>query len=80
MSSTPVTYNNALAQKFADLKKDAKLTPRLALDRLSAGNPPLDDEIWRVLQTMMIGDDVTPEKATAELQAGLASWYAPQKK
>lgn len=80
MSSTPVTYTNALAQKFADLKTGAKLTPRLALDRLSAGNPPLDDEIWRVLQTMMIGDDVTPEKAAAELQAGLASWYAPQKK
>jgi raffinose/stachyose/melibiose transport system substrate-binding protein len=80
MSNQPVTYKNELAQKFADLKKGAQLTPRLALDRLSAGNPPLDDEIWRVLQTMMIGDDVTPEKATSELQAGLASWYAPQKK
>ena len=80
MSNQKIAYKNELAQKFADLKTGAKLTPRLALDRLSAGNPPLDDEIWRVLQTMMIGDDVTPEKAAAELQAGVASWYPPQKK
>ena len=80
MSNQKVTYKNALAQKWADLKTGAKLTPRLALDRLSAGNPPLDDETWRVLQTMMNGSDVTPEKATAELQKGLESWYGPQKK
>ncbi|MDB5524026.1 MAG: hypothetical protein JWM58_1789 [Rhizobium sp.] len=80
MSDQKVTYKNALAQKWADLKTGAKLTPRLALDRLSSGNPPLDDETWRVLQTMMNGDDVTPEKATAELQKGLESWYGPQKK
>ena len=50
MSNQPVTYDNALAQEFADLKMDAELTPRLALDRLSAGTPPLDDETWRLLQ------------------------------
>ena len=33
-------------------QEDALLTPRLALDRLSAGTPPLDDEIWRLLQMM----------------------------
>ncbi|MDE1991379.1 MAG: extracellular solute-binding protein [Rhizobiaceae bacterium] len=79
MGKTPVAYENALAQKFADLKTGAELTPRLALDRLSAGNPPLDDEIWRVLQVMFTKDDMTPEKATAELQKGLDSWYKPQK-
>ena len=52
MSKEPVTYDNPLAQEFADLKIGAKLTPRLALDRLSAGTPPLDDEIWRLLQVM----------------------------
>ena len=78
MSKKPVPYQNALAQEFADLKTGAKLTPRLALDRLSAGNPPLDDEIWRVLQVMYTSD-MTPEDATAELQAGLESWYKPQK-
>lgn len=80
MSKHGIKYENALAQAFANLKTGAKLTPRLALDRLSAGNPPLDDEIWRVLQTMMIKDTVTPEKAAEELQQGLASWYGPQKK
>ena len=72
-----MTYDNKLAQEFADLKMDAKLTPRLALDRLSAGTPPLDDEIWRLLQVMM-NTDQTPEQVADELQAGLASWYKPQ--
>ena len=61
MSTQPVTYENKLAQDFADLKTGAKLTPRLALDRLSAGTPPLDDEIWRLLQVMMT-TDTTPEQ------------------
>ena len=79
MSKDKVVYKNALAQQFADMKSSAKTTPRLALDRLSAGNPPLDDETWRVLQTMLNGDKLTPEQAAAELQKGLSSWYGPQK-
>lgn len=77
MSTLPVTYDNKLAQDFANLKTGALLTPRLALDRLSAGTPPLDDETWRLLQVMMT-TDTTPEQVTAELQAGLSSWYKPQ--
>ena len=77
MSNQKVSYDNKLAQAWSDLKTGAKLTPRLALDRLSAGTPPLDDETWRVLQVMFNGDE-TPEAATAELQKGLASWYKPQ--
>ncbi len=78
MTKDPVTYTNPLAQEFANLKVGAKLTPRLALDRLSSGTPPLDDEIWRLLQVMFTTDTMTPEQVAAELQAGLASWYAPQ--
>ena len=77
MSNQPVTYNSPLAQKFADLKNGAKLTPRLALDRLSAGTPPLDDETWRMLQVMFTSD-TTPEQVAEELQKGLSSWYKPQ--
>ena len=62
MSNQPVTYDNKLAQTFADLKNGAKLTPRLALDRLSAGTPPLDDETWRLLQVMM-NTDVLPSRS-----------------
>jgi raffinose/stachyose/melibiose transport system substrate-binding protein len=78
MSNQKVQYQNALAQEFADLKTGAKLTPRLALDRLSAGTPPLDDEIWRLLQVMFTTPDTTPEQVAKELQAGLSSWYKPQ--
>ena len=78
MTKEPTTYTNPLAQEFADLKVGAELTPRLALDRLSSGTPPLDDEIWRLLQVMYTTDSMTPEQVAAELQAGLESWYAPQ--
>ncbi|MCU1509150.1 MAG: sugar transporter, substrate-binding protein [Glaciihabitans sp.] len=78
MGTTPVTYDNKLAQDFADLKKGAKLTPRLALDRLSAGKPPLDDDTWAVLQTVF-NDGVTPAAASAKLQKDLDSWYKPTK-
>ncbi|GIF69927.1 sugar ABC transporter substrate-binding protein [Asanoa ishikariensis] len=77
MGKEPVTYTNKLAQEFADLKQGAKLTPRLGLDRLSAGTPPFDDEVWRVLQ-LMYTKDLSPQDATAELQKGLSAWYAPQ--
>ncbi|WP_382304555.1 ABC transporter substrate-binding protein [Herbiconiux sp. UC225_62] len=76
MGTEAVTYDDPLAQKFADLKTDAELTPRLALDRLSAGTPPLDDEIWVALQNMY-NSGLSAEDATAELQAGLDSWYKP---
>ncbi|MFD0579666.1 hypothetical protein [Dactylosporangium darangshiense] len=79
MGKQPITYTNALAQSFADLKKGAKLTPRLGLDRLSAGTPPFDDEVWRVLQ-LMYTKNLSPQEATTQLQAGLSSWYEPQKK
>ena len=76
MTTDAPSYDNPLAQEFSDLKTDAELTPRLALDRLSAGTPPLDDEIWVALQEMYAGT-LTPQTATAELQAGLESWYVP---
>ncbi|MBU1589255.1 MAG: extracellular solute-binding protein [Actinobacteria bacterium] len=76
MGSEPVTYTNALAQEFADLKTDALLTPRLQLDRLSAGNPPLDDNTWAVLQTVF-NDGVSAKDATSKLQTDLDSWYTP---
>lgn len=76
MATEPVTYDDPLAQEFAGLKEGAGLTSRLALDRLSAGQPPLDDEIWRVTQ-LMYNSGLSPEDATAELQDGLDSWYTP---
>ncbi|MFZ4893665.1 ABC transporter substrate-binding protein [Plantibacter sp. Mn2098] len=78
MGKEPVTYSDPLAQEFAGLKEGAELTSRLALDRLSAGQPPLDDEIWRVAQ-LMYNSGLSPEDATAELQKGLDSWYKPAK-
>jgi raffinose/stachyose/melibiose transport system substrate-binding protein len=79
MGSEPVTYSTTLAQSFADLKSCAELTPRLQLDRLSSGTPPLDDNTWAVLQTMF-NEDVTANAATGKLQKDLDSWYKPSGK
>lgn len=76
MGTDPVEYTNPLAQEFADLKTDALLTPRLQLDRLSAGTPPLDDNTWAVLQTVL-NDGVSAADATKKLQTDLDSWYKP---
>ncbi|GAA2090406.1 ABC transporter substrate-binding protein [Pseudolysinimonas kribbensis] len=76
MGQASVSYDNKLAQAFADLKKGAKLTPRLQLDRLSAGTPPLDDDTWAVLQTVL-NDGVSARSATSKLQTDLDSWYKP---
>ena len=76
MGTEAVTYDNALAQEFASLKDGAELTPRLALDRLSAGTPPLDDETWRVMQ-LVFNSGMSAQDAAAELQSGLDSWYTP---
>lgn len=80
MGTEAVAYSNPLAQEFADLKKGRELTARLGLDQLSAGTPAFDDEAWRLLQLMMTTDTTSPEQVAADLQAGLASWYAPQQK
>jgi raffinose/stachyose/melibiose transport system substrate-binding protein len=78
MGKAPVPYTNALSQQFADLKKGAKLTPRLALDRLSSGTPPLDDNTWTVLQTVL-NDGVSASAAQQKLQTDLDTWYKPSK-
>ena len=78
MGNAPITYTNKLAAEFAALKKGAKLTPRLALDRLSAGTPPLDDDTWAVLQTVL-NDGVSADAAQQKLQTDLDSWYKPAK-
>jgi raffinose/stachyose/melibiose transport system substrate-binding protein len=80
MAKEPVKYTNATAQEFANLKKGAVLTPRLGLDKLSAGTPAFDDEVWRLLQLMYTTSGTSPNDVASQLQSGLASWYPPQQK
>ncbi|MFE3851725.1 ABC transporter substrate-binding protein [Streptomyces griseorubiginosus] len=80
MQTKPVALDNDLAKQFADIRKSAKVSPRLGLDRLSAGDPNFELEIMRLMQKMLNSDDVTPEDVAKELQSGLERWYGPQKK
>jgi raffinose/stachyose/melibiose transport system substrate-binding protein len=78
MSDVEITLESPLAQEFFELREGAELTARLGLDQLSAGQPPFDDETWRLLQLLMTTDEYTPQTVADELQAGLESWYVPQ--
>lgn len=78
MSDVDITLENPLAQEFFELREGAELTARLGLDQLSAGQPPFDDEMWRLLQLLMTTDEYTPQSVADELQTGLESWYEPQ--
>ena len=46
---------------------------------LSRGTPNLENESWTASANVINGTE-TPEAAAERLQAGLASWYAPQQK
>lgn len=78
MSNETVELDNELAQEWLDLRKDAELTPRLGLDKLSAGNPNWETKVEPLLVSMLTTDDMTPEKVAAEMQTSLETWYEPQ--
>lgn len=77
MSKTPVTLKNQLAQDWLDLRKGAKLTPRMGLDKMSVGNPNWETKIEPLLDKMLT-TDLAPEQVAAEMQKSLEASYKPQ--
>ena len=60
-------------------RPSASATIRLPYQIISRGTPNLWNEMW-VVSANVINGTQTPEDAAAQLQKGLASWYAPQQK
>ncbi|MGB3179471.1 MAG: ABC transporter substrate-binding protein [Albidovulum sp.] len=77
LSSAPVTLEDPLAQEFISWRGECESTIRSTYQVLSRGTPNLENDTWNASVAVIKGEE-TPEAAGARLQAGLASWYAPQ--
>ena len=79
LNSTPVEMQDPLAKEFVSWRDKCKSTIRSTYQILSRGTPNLENETWNASANVIKGTE-TPEAAAERLQAGLASWYAPQQK
>ncbi|MEP4194300.1 MAG: ABC transporter substrate-binding protein [Aliishimia sp.] len=78
LSSAPVTLEDPLAQEFISWRGECESSIRSTYQILSRGTPNLETDTWNASVAVIKGEE-TPEDAGARLQAGLASWYEPQK-
>ena len=78
LNSTPVEMSDPLAQEFVSWRGKCQSTIRSTYQILSRGTPNLENETWNASANVIRGSE-TPEAAAERLQAGLASWYGPQK-
>ena len=77
LSDAPVTLDDPLAQEFISWRGECESTIRSTYQVLSRGTPNLENDTWNASVAVIKGEE-SPEDAGARLQAGLASWYAPQ--
>ncbi|MDH3262685.1 MAG: ABC transporter substrate-binding protein [Paracoccaceae bacterium] len=77
LNSTPVEMTDPLAQEFVSWRGECTSTIRSTYQILSRGTPNLENETWNASANVVKGTEA-PEAAAERLQAGLASWYAPQ--
>jgi len=78
LSNHKVAMDDPLAQEFVGWRGECESTIRSTYQILSRGTPNLENETWGASVAAIKGTE-TPEAIGARLQAGLASWYAPQK-
>ena len=79
LNSTPVEMADPLAKEFVSWRDTCQSTIRSTYQILSRGKPNLENETWNASVNVIKGTE-TPEAAAERLQAGLASWFAPQQK
>jgi raffinose/stachyose/melibiose transport system substrate-binding protein len=78
LNSAPVAMEDPLAQEFVSWRDKCQSSIRSTYQILSRGTPNLETETWNASVSAIKGTE-TPEALGAKLQAGLASWYEPQK-
>jgi len=78
LSSAPVTLEDPLAQEFISWRSECESSIRSTYQVLSRGTPNLENDTWNASVAVIKGNE-SPEAAGQRLQAGLASWYEPQK-
>jgi raffinose/stachyose/melibiose transport system substrate-binding protein len=77
LSNFDIPMQDPLAQEFVSWRGDCESTIRSTYQILSRGTPNLENETWNASAQVIKGAE-SPADAGARLQAGLASWYAPQ--
>jgi len=77
LSDHDVAMDDPLAQEFVSWRSKCNSSIRSTYQILSRGTPNLENETWNASVNVIKGTE-SPEDAGARLQAGLASWYAPQ--
>ena len=77
LNSTPVEMADPLAKEFVSWRDKCESTIRSTYQILSRGTPNLENETWNASANVIKGTE-TPDAAAERLQAGLASWFAPQ--
>ncbi len=78
LNAAPVAMEDPLAQEFVSWRDKCQSSIRSTYQILSRGTPNLETETWNASVSAIKGTE-TPEALGAKLQAGLASWYEPQK-
>ena len=78
LSKGAVELEDPLAQEFMSWRQSCTSSIRSTYQVLSRGTPNLENETWNASANVIKGTE-TPEDAGARLQAGLSSWYGPQK-
>ncbi|MDP5220889.1 ABC transporter substrate-binding protein [Ruegeria sp. 2205SS24-7] len=76
LSSEPVELADPLAKEIVGWRGECESTIRSTYQILSRGTPNLENETWGASVAAIKGAS-SPEDLGAELQDGLASWYAP---
>ncbi|WP_170516545.1 ABC transporter substrate-binding protein [Ruegeria atlantica] len=76
LSNTPVELQDPLAKEIVGWRDECESTIRSTYQILSRGTPNLENETWGASVAAIKGAK-SPEDLGAELQEGLASWYAP---
>ncbi len=77
LSNHQIELQDPLAQEFLSWRQTCQSTIRNSYQILSRGEPNLENELWRVSAGVLSGA-LTPDRAAAEIQAGLEKWYEPQ--
>ena len=77
LSNAEVSLEDPLAQEFISWRGDCESSIRPFDQILSRGTPNLSNESWGTSANVIRGGQ-SPEDAAAQMQEGLASWYAPQ--
>ncbi len=78
LSNAPVELEDPLAKEFVSWRGECESTIRSTYQILSRGTPNLENETWGASAAAIKGTE-TPEALGEKLQAGLATWYDPQK-